>query len=371
MENTLQKKSVAVVVLFMNNFGQKGFYQSQEFGLADTLVRHGFDVDVYKCTAGEERNEDNVYPVYYSKVRHFGTHALFRPEKFFRKKYDIIIAFSDTQLIVPELYRYCRRNGIVFIPYVGNTESVAFSERAKKKVMDSMFHVTALKTYRKCDHVFCKSYDTIRRLSGLGVPEDKLIFSPVGINLSMLNGDFRPEDAVLCREEMGYAPEDKVLLFVGRMNHEKRPLDMFRIMDRLDDEHVKMILIGDGILSDKVEKMAEMFPRRVRYLRKVPYDDMWKYYAAADYFVNLWNQEIFGMAIAEAIYYMTPAFLIYAPGPEVIAEGMENSFICHSIDEIVDKIRSYEYDVKSLERDRDRLIRNCTWDRFVTNMETL
>ena len=356
-------RNIAIVVLFMNNFGQKGFYQSQELGLAEALKRKGASVDVYKCTSEEDRVENSGFPVYYRKCAKFGTHALFRPERFFKKKYDTIIAFSDTQLIVPSLYRYCMKNGIRFIPYVGNTESVAFTMKNKKKVMDTLFSMTTLKTYRKCDQIFCKNHYTIRELRKMGLPESRLVLAPVGINLSMINRDYKPEDASMLRKEMGYAPEDKVLLFVGRMVHEKRPLDMFRILDRLGSD-VKLILIGDGILADKAEKMAEMFSGRVRYIRKVPYENMWKYYAAADYFVNLWDHEIFGMAIVEAIYYLTPAFLIDAPGPEVITEGMENSFLCKDIDEIVSRIKSYRYNEDSLLRDRERLLQNCSWDRF-------
>lgn len=368
---TGEKRTIAIIVLFMNNFGKKGFYQSQEFGLADAFAKAGYDVDVYKCSDEPDRTEDNSYPVYYTQVKRFGTHALFRPEQFFRRRYDVIIAFSDTQLIVPRLDRYCRKEGIVFIPYVGNTESVAFSMKTKKRMMDFMFRRTALRTYRRCGTVFCKSYDTIRQLTSMGVSAQRLVFAPVGINLSMLNDAFRPDDAKRLREEAGYDAEDRILLFVGRMNHEKRPLDMFRIMEKLEDDHVKLIMIGDGILVEQVEHLAGAFPGRVRYLRQVPYEHMWEYYVMADCFVNLWDQEIFGMAIAEAVYYMTPAFLIFAPGPEVIAEGLENAFLCGSIDEIVERIKTYRYDEESLRRDREHLIENCCWDRFVEALEGL
>ena len=374
------RPTIAIVVLFLDSFGKKGFYQSQEFGLADAFAKAGYPVEVYRCTKDEPHEEDRGYPVYYPQVKNFGTHALFRPEKLFRKHYDVVIAFSDTQLIVPRLHRYCEKQGTLLIPYVGNTESMAYSMNMKKRVMDLAFRFVALRTYRNdSEYIFCKSYDTIRRLTSMGVPPEKLVFTPVGLNRTLLNNEFTPEDIPRVREEMGYSDEDLVLIFVGRMNNEKRPVDMFRILERLEYElakagqtqykNVKLILIGDGILADQVQDMADVFGDYVRYYRKVPYEEMWKYYAAADRFVNLWDQEIFGMAIMEAIYYLTPAFLISAPGPRVISEGMDNAFLCDDIDEITKKILDYDYNPDSLLEDRQRLIDRFSWERFVDSLE--
>ncbi|MBR0309144.1 MAG: glycosyltransferase [Mogibacterium sp.] len=376
--------NIAIVVLFMNSFGKKGFYQSQEFGMADAFAVKGYDVDVYRCiteqsyTEIRECRQGRSYGVYYNNVSRFGTHAIFDPESFFIKHYDAIIAFCDTQLIVPRLERYCQRHGTRFIPYVGVTESVAFSMTVKKHVMDAVFRNTTLKTYKRCDHIFCKNRDVMRSLVSFGVSEDRLIFSPVGINLRMLNSRFRYDDIPAARDELDFNGTDKVVLYVGRLNNEKRPLDMFRIIDRLNhgaasgETGYKLVMIGDGFLASEVERLAEERNHdceRVRYIKRVKYEEMWKYYAAADYFVNLWDREVFGMAIVEAIYYMTPSFLISAPGPEVIAEGMEYAHICASDEEIVSRIRECHADREGLERDREKLIKDLSWDRFVKNME--
>ena len=153
---------------------------------------------------------------------------------------------------------------------------------------------------------------------------------------------FEEADKDLLREKEGFGTvghgnadgtgtEDRILLFVGRLNYEKRPLDMFRILDMLNEDRYKLIIIGDGILWDEVCAKAREYGNRVKVHRQIPHDKMWQYYVMSDYFVNLWDREIFGMAITEAIYYMVPSFLISAPGPRVIAAGMDNAFICSSI----------------------------------------
>ncbi len=364
--------SVAILVPFMNEFGKKGFYQSQEFGLANAFYDAGWDVEVFRCIVEESYQEGDKYPIHYQKVRKFGSHALFDPKKFFPRKFDVIVTFADTQLIIPNLYKYCKKNGIIFIPYVGTLESISFSEKLKKTVMDFVYKHRTLVCYRKdCDYIFCKSPDAMDRFVANGVDRKKLVFSPVGVNLSLLNDAYTEEDVAKLRKENGYGKDDKVIVFVGRLNNEKRPLDTFKILDMLKDDSYKLIVIGDGFLSGEVEAKAKEYGNRAMYLKQVPYADMWKYYAMADCFINLWDEEIFGMAILEAIYYRTPAFLISAPGPRVIAKNMKNSFICTTIEEIAKRISQYKLDKESLEEDRQRLVKEFSWKRFVDNVYTV
>ena len=363
-------KSIAIVVLFMNEFGKKGFYQSQEIGLANAFYEAGWDVEIFRCIPGESYEEGDRYPIHYRKVKKFGSHALFNPKKFFHRKFDFMAAFCDTELIVPKLSKYCHKNGITFIPYVGATESVSFSQKFKKTVMDFVYKHNTLKTYiNDSQYIFCKNHDTMKRLVEKGVPEDKLVFSPVGMNISMLHQNYSFDDLKKLRKNNGYDPDDKVILFVGRLNNEKRPLDTFKILDLLNDNSYKLIIIGDGFLKEDVQKKTAEYGSRVQYYDKVPYDQMWKYYAMADYFINLWNEEVFGMAILEAIFYLTPAFLISAPGPRVIAKDLSNSYICENIEEIVKKIKGYQYNAQSLEKDKLLLISQFSWDSFVGNVE--
>lgn len=365
------KRKVAILVPFMNSFGQKGFYQSQELGLAAAFHNSGWDVDVYKCISEESYVENIGFDVHYTNVKKIGTHAIFNPERVFSSKPDVLVCYSDTQLIITRLYNYCEANNILFIPYIGTTESVAFSNKIKKYVMDFVFNVTTLNTYKKCKYLFCKNRDVVSYFIKHGFDKEGLVLNPVGINLSLLNTEYQQHNRIAVREAEGYLPDDKVILFVGRLNPEKRPLDMFNILDMLEKQKYKLIIIGDGELKPAIEERLVHYGDKVKYYQRVKYDDMWRFYAIADYFVNLWDKEIFGMAILEAIYYFTPTFVISAPGPRMICDGMKNSFLCNSIEEISVGIDRYKYNLSDLTEDREKLISDFSWDRFVKNVESL
>lgn len=364
-------KTIAILVPFMNSFGQKGFYQSQELGLAEAFYKCGWKVDVYKCISESSYVENIGFDVHYINVKKIGTHAIFKPEHIFSTKPDVLVCFSDTQLIITRLYNFCRESNILFIPYIGTIESVAFSNKIKKHVMDIVFKATTLRTYRKCKYLFCKNREVMKYFGEHGFDKNCLVLNPVGINLSLLNAKYQQQDRIDIREKEGYAPNDKVILFVGRLNPEKRPLDMFNILDILNKKEYRLIIIGDGELKPSVEEKLSCYGDSVRYYQRIKYDNMWRFYAIADYFVNLWDKEIFGMAILEAIYYLTPTFIISAPGPRMICDGMKSSFLCNSIEEISMKIDDYQYNLLDLQKDREKLITDFSWDRFVKNVEML
>ena len=172
-------------------------------------------------------------------------------------------------------------------------------------------------------------------------------------------------------EERITEKEDELQKALDKLNQIKKQKKALERRQREQERKARthrLIVIGDGFLTDEVQKKADASDGRAIYCQKVPYDRMWEYYAMADYFINLWDEEVFGMAILEAIYYMTPAFLISAPGPRVIAKNMKNSFICESVEEIADKISAYQRDDKSVQADRAQLIKEFSWSRFVENV---
>lgn len=301
----LQKRmKVAVIVPIVGNFGRKGFYHSQEIGLGKSVASHGNEVTVYKCVPlnSADRMETERFgklTIRYIPTKAYGPHGMLNVN-LIDENSDVAFVFSDTQLIIPKLYRFCKRNRITFIPYVGIAHS--FQQNFKSMLMDRVFRETTLKVYKNV-RVIAKTIDAKEELAKLGVRD--CLVAPVGLDSEALKQDYEKYDRNEIRKKWGFQENDLIISFVARMQPEKHPLEMLDIFTKIRHKNKKLLMVGRGLLEnklyDKVQKLG--IGDQIVYISEVKYDEMWQIHYIADYFVNLRTDEIFGMAIMEAVYY--------------------------------------------------------------------
>ena len=112
-----------------------------------------------------------------------------------------------------------------------------------------------------------------------------------------------PEAAARARAEWGLPDDARVLLFVGRMAREKRIDWLVRVFEALrpDDEHLHLVLVGDGEWRERVRTWAAASGGRIHWR---PYlhsgDALAGAYAAADVFTHAGLGETFGLSLLEA-----------------------------------------------------------------------
>jgi 1,2-diacylglycerol 3-alpha-glucosyltransferase len=99
-------------------------------------------------------------------------------------------------------------------------------------------------------------------------------------------------------------------------------------------------MIGKGVLLDLIKRLIEQehMTDCVTLVPQIANDKIWKYYVAADVYVNLNKVEIFGMAMLEAMYYECPVVAWRAPGPDYIFKDRVTGALCDSGDEMVQRI---------------------------------
>lgn len=123
---------------------------------------------------------------------------------------------------------------------------------------------------------------------------------------------FQPDDAgrESMRRELGLAPEEKLLLYVGRLAAEKNTHTFFRAFRRLAARRdLHLMIIGDGLQRAELHAMRAELPDAAR-LHWLPYcadpASLAQYYRAADLFVHPGLQETFGLVTVEAQACGTP-----------------------------------------------------------------
>ena len=108
---------LGILCTMINGFGRKGYYNSQEIGLARALALMGHRVIIYK---GVQEGAETVHfeksiIIHYIEMPHLGANGYFSP-KMLNKNLDGLLCFSDQQLFLPHVYRYCKKHNIPFVP---------------------------------------------------------------------------------------------------------------------------------------------------------------------------------------------------------------------------------------------------------------
>lgn len=354
---------VGVLITSIGNFGQKGFYNAQEIGLAKELDKLFDEVIVYKAVSQfEPKSKTLIEDCKHSElnqipVKSKGINGIWDCNTM-DASLDALIYFSDTQMSVPKVYRWCCQNNIKMYPYIGVIESHSTS-KLKKLLINILFRKN-ISVYRECT-CFAKTPTVCEKMEKLGI--ENIVLTPVGLDLSLLHEGYGKNFKPDLKKKYGYAEADKILLFIGRLIEEKQPVRMIEILSKIKekDKSYKLFMVGNGELKASVEKRIKELDllSDVQMIERIPNSEIWELYLMADVFINLNQQEIFGMAILEAMYYGCKVVAWRAPGPNLIIENGKSGWLVEKNEEVIEKILdTTDVKVKAYQR----VLCDFTWE---------
>jgi glycosyltransferase involved in cell wall biosynthesis len=104
------------------------------------------------------------------------------------------------------------------------------------------------------------------------------------------------------RRQMGIADDRPVLLFAGKFEKKKRPVELMRAVQELGSRDLVLVLVGGGELEDEVNTLAAADPERFRVLPFQNQSRMPVVYRLGDIFVLPSSfGETWGLAVNEAM----------------------------------------------------------------------
>lgn len=353
----------------MGNFGQAGFYNVQETGLAKALDRLVEVAAVYKLVPAGQAARKELLPGCRGAVLEripagrLGSSGLFSTGVL-DPSLDALIYFSDTQLMLPRVARWAEEHRTALYPYIGAVESHSACAFLRP-VMDRLARRN-LELYRRL-HCFAKTPGVENRLWREGVR--RVTAAPVGLDPDLLYSGYEAVPRQALKAKHGYQQEERVLLFVGRFVPEKEPERMVELFRRVyrRDGRFRLLMVGEGALRARTEQKVRALGLQavVRFADRVPNREIWELYRLAWAFVNLNRQEIFGMAILEAMYYGCKVVAQHAPGPDCLIEDGLSGWLVNTDAEAVERILRGK---ASPRRARRRVEEEFTWTATAEKM---
>lgn len=161
---------------------------------------------------------------------------------------------------------------------------------------------------------------------------------PNGIDLDR----FHPLPSDYLKTHFGVPADAKVLLFVGRLNQEKRPLlayDLFRKLSR-QRQDVCLVMVGDGPLRDQLAQMAvhDGLKQRLFLTGLIDYTTMPAVYNSADIWVSTSTSEVHPMVALEAAACGLPAVALRDPALDGVVEDGVSGFLVDSHEAFLNRL---------------------------------
>lgn len=171
---------------------------------------------------------------------------------------------------------------------------------------------------RAASRVFTVSEAFRRQLLDRGVAPPRIDVLHNSVSLDWAER-VRALDRAAIRTDLGIAPDEQVLLAVGRMSHEKRHVDLLEAYQGLRREglRVRLILVGDGPERGRLQAAADpyvIFTGQVR--------DTAPYYAVADLMALPSLTEGSPNVLLESMAARIPVVATRVGGvPEIVSDG--------------------------------------------------
>jgi glycosyltransferase involved in cell wall biosynthesis len=145
-----------------------------------------------------------------------------------------------------------------------------------------------------------------------GIEPARLCACPHSIDVARFAGraDVLEQEAARWREDLGIAGGRRVLLFAGKFERKKRPVELMRAVQALGDPSLVLVLAGGGELVEEVNAIAASDPERFRVLPFQNQSRMPVVYRLGDVFVLPSSHgETWGLAVNEAMACGRPALV--------------------------------------------------------------
>lgn len=234
----------------------------------------------------------------------------FLPE--LQHRFDIVLG----AFLFPDAWAARQLASWLDIPYVVKAHGTDVNVTARSPALRPFIR----STLRGAKATIAVSRPMVDALVALGASRDHVTHVPNGVDRTL----FRPRDRAEARRHLHLPPNDKILLFVGRLEKEKgldELLSAFRNLAENSTAKIRLVLIGEGSIRDRLARRTIGEPD-VLLTGALPPEEVALYLAAADVLVLPSWAEGTPNVILEALAAGRPIVATHVGGiPDVVRPG--------------------------------------------------
>jgi len=193
--------------------------------------------------------------------------------------------------------------GLPLVTFVGYTPSISEDPRwtlqfVRERIIFRLF---------MGDVVFCRVQPVKEVIKDL-TPSDVAVLDGI-LNAPRIRDASESVDRADVRKRFGVGPEQKLVVFVGRLVPIKHCRGAIDVVERLPDDY-RLIVVGDGPERDPLVEAAENrgVADRVKFGGELPHDETLGCIAAADLLLLTSEEESYATVALEALALETPVY---------------------------------------------------------------
>ncbi|MDR3764803.1 MAG: glycosyltransferase family 4 protein [Acidobacteriota bacterium] len=196
------------------------------------------------------------------------------PFHLFAHSYDVYIKCINGKFALPLTYLVARLRRKPFILRTGVwTDLKTPSQRLLAPLVRHL--------YRNADAIVTYGEHVKRYLESKGVPSERIFVAPHAVDNSAYNRTLTPQEQEALRARLNLRPEQRIILFLGRLVASKGCMDLMQAFAELQDKDAVLLLVGEGPEHARMEDYARRngFDGRVRFTGYKRPEEVFHYYS--------------------------------------------------------------------------------------------
>lgn len=270
-----------------------------------------------------------------------------------RGKYDAV--FSYTGYSYMSFWIVAAAAKLSRVPLLSSTDAYNVEGANPKRWKSLLKRFCLPLIYRLNDLVIAPSEATTRFVESLGIPRERVAFTPGGFDNEWWARTADQSDKRETRARWGIPEKSSVLLFCAKLQPRKRPKDVLHAFAKLDLADCFLVFAGDGPLRSELEAKAKALgvSKRVVFCGFVNQTQLPALYRAADLFVLPSEWDGCPLVVCEAMACGCPVVLSDAiPGRFELVHHGDTGFVypCGNVRALAFILRQALQDPEQLKR---------------------